>query len=124
MARNQCNDPTILGIRDLARDKRANRVLGREAILDILKEEETIGMQRAREAARNLLKDRQEGESPLARALRARKVALQAANGALAAEAARKRVAARNSRDEAPAIGSDAASALADAQAIMAGTLA
>lgn len=121
MTRNKCSDPTILGIRDLARDKRANRVLSAGEVMAVLHEVETIEMQRARDVARSLLKDRKEGESPLERALRARKVALQAANAALAAEAGRKRVAARCAKEETPEAGSHAASVLADAQAIMAG---
>jgi hypothetical protein len=42
----------------------------------------------------------------------------KAASAMLAAEAGRRRVAARNEREEAPAVGSDAASRLADAKAL------
>lgn len=116
MARITETDPDILRIRDLTRDKRDNIMLDDSIILESLANTQKTSMNRAREVARNSYATGT--GDPLARALHARKVAMQAARAALAAHAGRKRIADRNAKEETPE--GENASRLADLKAMAA----
>jgi hypothetical protein len=163
MARNQCNDPTILHIREISRQKKVN--VSQEDALDDLaslqKEAQAKMHEHARAIRAKILKEGEEADKRLTRALKAferaktrgaflrlaiakiakaakekagdkfqrhlmasqaaLKEAKRYASAMLAAEAARKRMQARNTAAETPKPGSDEASMMADIEAMLAG---
>lgn len=163
MTRNRCSDPTILHIREISRQKKVN-VSQEDAALDLAalqKEAQAKMHEHARAIRAKILREGEEADKRLARALKAferaknraaflrvalakiakaakekagdrfqrhlrasqeaLKEAKRYASAMLAAEAARKRIAARNKAAETPAPGSDEASMMADIDALLAG---